>query len=315
MMHYKSKKISIIIPIYGGGFVIEKLVGALKNEESLERSDLEIILVNDGSPFNGTHEICENLTESDPTLKYISLSRNFSEHNAVMAGLNYCTGDYAVIMDDDFQNPPEEVNKLVVKLEEGYDAVFSSYEKKQHHMFRNLGSKFNNYVAGLLLDKPASLYLSSFKAVNRFTIDEIIKYKGAYPYVDGLILRSTSNYHTVRVRHDRRLDGKSSYTIRKLISLWLNMATNFSIIPLRISMVIGLLFSIISLILAGFFAIEKIRNPSLPIGWASIMVSMFMLGSIQLFAIGMLGEYLGRLFLNTGGRPQYVVRSTINCEK
>ena len=158
------------------------------------------------------------------------------------------------------------------------------------------------------------MYLSSFKVINRFVIDELIKYKGPYPYIDGLILRTTEKFVSVTVEHVSRAKGQSGYTFKKLISLWLNMFTNFSIIPLRLAVVLGIVFSIIGVILAMVFTIEKINNPTLPLGWASLMVSVFLLGSLQLFAIGTVGEYLGRMFLSSSGKPQFIVRSLTNCD-
>ncbi len=308
------KKVSIIIPVYNSSATISLLVDRIK-DEIREYKELEIVLINDGSSLDNSSEVCENIARLDTSIKFIDLSRNFGEHNAVLAGLNYCTGDCAVIMDDDLQNSPAEVYKLVNEIKNGSDVVFSKYSVKKHHPFRNLGSKFNNFASSILLGKPKSLYLSSFKAINRFVIDELVKYKGPYPYIDGLILRITQKYDSVLVEHEYRHDGNSNYTLSKLISLWLNMFTNFSIIPLRFSVALGLIFSVIGIMLALFFIIEKIRNPDLPIGWASTMVAIFILGSLQLFSIGMVGEYLGRMFLTTGGKPQFIVRSSTNCSK
>ena len=306
------EKVSIIIPVHNASKTISSLVDKIQKEINIYK-ELEIVLVNDGSSLDNSLEVCESIAYKDPTVKFINLSRNFGHHNAVLAGLNFCTGDCAVIMDDDFQHPPEEVRKLVDEIENGYDVVFSKYIEKKHHLLRNLGSKFNNLVATILLNKPRELYLSSFKAMSRFVIDELVKYKGPYPYIDGLILRVTQKFVSVNVEHVSRATGKSGYTINKLISLWLNMFTNFSIIPLRLAVILGFIFSTVGIILALVFFIQKINNPDIPVGWASLAVSIFLLGSLQLFAIGMVGEYLGRMFLSTGGKPQFVVRSSINC--
>lgn len=309
------KKISVVIPVYNGAKTVSLVVDAIIEVVSGSSYDLEIVLVNDASPADDSEEVCSKLAASHQFIKFINLSKNVGEHNAVIAGLNYCSGDCAVIMDDDFQNPPEELLKLVCSLEEGNDVAFSYYKKKQHHFIRNLGSRFNNWIASILIGKPFDLYLSSFKAINRFLIDEIIKYKGSYPYIDGLILRSSSRYSSVLVRHNRREEGESGYTFKKLVSLWLNMFTNFSILPLRIATIMGFVMAIFSGVMIIIFSIEKFNNPHIPVGWASTMVSIFLLGSVQLFTIGMMGEYLGRLFLDAGGKPQYVVRSTMNCDE
>jgi undecaprenyl-phosphate 4-deoxy-4-formamido-L-arabinose transferase len=306
-------KLSIVIPVYNGALTIGRLVQSVKQELGA-RFDLDIVLVNDGSPADDSAKVCRGLAEADACVKFVDLSRNFGEHNAVMAGFNYCAGEAAVVIDDDFQNPPEEIAKLVAKLAEGYDVVFAAYERKKHHALRNLGSRFNNLVASVLIHKPLDLYLASFKAVNRFVIDELVKYRGPYPYVDGLILRITRRCAAVPVRHDPRAAGRSGYTLRKLVSLWLNMFTNFSILPLRAAVVMGALLAVVGLGAAVVFLIERVRNPDLPRGWATLIISLFVVSGVQLLAIGMVGEYLGRLFLKDAGNPQFVVRRTVNCE-
>jgi polyisoprenyl-phosphate glycosyltransferase len=307
-----SLKLSIVIPVYNGAKTIAPLVRLLEKELA-HAFDLEVVLVNDGSPSDNSAEVCTDLALKHPHVKFLDLSWNFSEHNAVMAGLNYCSGDVAVIIDDDFQNPPSEIVKLVDKLNEGHDVAYSYYKKKEHPFLRNLGSRFNNIVATLLIGKPRDLYLSSFKAINRFVIDELVKYKGPYPYIDGLILRFTRNYGRVEVEHHPSLKDKSGYTFHKLISLWLNMFTNFSVLPLRTATVLGFAFALLGIVGAVVFAIEKLRNPDLPAGWASLIISLFVISGVQLFALGMLGEYMGRLFLKDSGKPQFVVRRAVNC--
>lgn len=278
------------------------------------RCELEIVLVNDGSPGDDSDEVCARLAAGDPGVRFVDLSRNFGEHNAVMAGLRHASGDVAAIIDDDFQNPPSEVLRLLDKLEQGYDVVYARYGQKRHGRLRNLGSRFNNLVATVMIPKPLGLYLSSFKVISRFVIDEITRYDGPYPYIDGLILQVTRRYATVDVRHAPRQEGRSGYTVRKLVSLWLNMFTNFSILPLRIATLLGFLFAALGLVLGTIFLVQRLRDPTIPAGWASIIVSLFIVSGVQLFAIGMVGEYVGRLFLNVSRKPQYVIRRTVNVE-
>src|SRR3954447_152617 len=192
--------LSIVIPVYNGAATIEPLVGRLI--DVLGTDGLRIVLVNDGST-DGSDEACRALRDSFPeVIVYLKLAKNFGEHNAVMAGLHHAHGDYVVIMDDDFQNPPEEVPRLIDHAcVHDYDVVYTYYPRKRHHWFRNLGSRFNDLCANLLLDKPRDLYLSSFKCLNRFSVREIIKYSGPYPYIDGLILRTTRSIGTIEVRH------------------------------------------------------------------------------------------------------------------
>ena len=306
--------ISIVIPVYNGADTIGRLVLGLFQE--IGSDELQVILVNDGSR-DGSHQACKRLYKEFPTqLVYVNLAKNFGEHNAVMAGLHYASGDYIVIMDDDLQNPPEAVSLLVNEAKnKNIDVVYSSYSVKQHNWFRNLGSRFTNWIASFLLDKPRKLYLSSFKCMSRFVVDEIKKYHGPFPYIDGLIFRCTSDISVVEVPHDKRRAGKSGYTFRKLVHLWLNMCVNFSVMPLRISSLLGLLFSGLGLVLSIIVVAEKLINPSLPIGWPSMVIAFMVFSGVQLFILGLIGEYLGRIYLSNNKTPQFVVKKIFAQEK
>jgi glycosyltransferase involved in cell wall biosynthesis len=307
----KEPLISVVIPVYNGAQSISRLVDGLVIHLS-GTYRIEIVLINDCSP-DESEQVCINLYEKYPeTVTFVSLAINVGEHNAVMAGLNKASGDYAIIMDDDFQNPISEVAKLIsYMLAQNFDVVYTFYDKKKHSFFRNLGSKFNDKMATIMLKKPKDLYLSSFKIINRFLIDEIIKYTLPYPYIDGLILRTTSNIGKIKVEHKKRLAGRSNYTIRKLVRLWLNMFTNFSILPLRLSIILGFIFSIIGFVIGIYAFIEKISNPSVPLGYTSLIFVISIYAGIQLIAIGMAGEYLGRMFLSQNKKPQYSIRKSL----
>ncbi len=304
-------KLSVIVPVYKGeqsiGQIVEKIIKELKDVS------IEIILVNDGSP-DKSGEICEEAANRYPNIKYICLRKNFGEHNAVMCGLNYAEGEYAVIIDDDFQNPPHEILKLLEEIEKGYDVVYSKYNIKYHNIFRNLCSKFNNKVADILINKPKGLYLSSFKIIRKEVIAEIIKYKGPFPYIDGLILRVTDNISSVYVEHNKSFTGKSSYSLKKLISLYLNMFLNFSIKPLRIFTITGFIVFIIGVILSLIFIIEKfIYNE--PPGWTSTVLIILLFSGFQIIFLGLIGEYLGKQYLDQNNTPQWIVKKTINNEQ
>jgi glycosyltransferase involved in cell wall biosynthesis len=308
----KITRLSIVIPVYCGatsiGPLVDLLVDALR-----DRYALEIVLVNDCSPDN-SEEVCIGIFHKYPCIvRFYSLAKNVGEHNAVMAGLNKTTGDWIVIMDDDFQNPVSEVVKLVsFATEHSYDVVYTEYEEKKHSLIRNLGSRLNDRVANIMLRKPKRLYLSSFKALNRFLVNEIIKYTLPYIYLDGLILRTTSNIGTCAVEHRERVHGRSGYTLKKLFSLWLNMFTNFSILPLRVATWLGFSFAAIGLILGIEMIFEKILNPQLPVGYAFLVFLVTVFASAQLVAIGMVGEYLGRLFVYENKAPQYTIRKSFD---
>ncbi len=308
MSKKKPIKVSVVIPVYKGeqsiGRLTDELVSVLK-----EWYDLEIVLVNDNSPDN-SEAVCESLFKKYPGIVcFCSLAKNVGEHNAVMAGLNQATGDYMVIMDDDFQNPISEVVKLIdYATGNDCDVTYTYYQKKKHSFFRNLGSRFNDKVANIMLKKPKNLYLSSFKALNRFIVDEIKKYDLPYPYLDGLILRTTDKIAKVEVEHRERESGRSGYTLTKLVRLWLNMFTSFSILPLRVSAVMGMIFSLLGLGLGVFTVIEKLAKPGLPIGYAATIVVVSIFAGIQLLSLGMIGEYVGRIFMSFNKKPQYTIR-------
>jgi undecaprenyl-phosphate 4-deoxy-4-formamido-L-arabinose transferase len=300
--------LSILIPVFNSEKTIGRLVERLIKDLG-SHFKLEIVLVNDNSS-DRSEEVCISLfTKYNATIRFYSLSKNVGEHSAVMAGLNKVTGEYTVIMDDDFQNPVSEVVKLVnTALNNNYDVVYSYYEKKRHNLIRNIGSLVNDKVANLMLGKPRDLYLSSFKVLNKFLVNEIIKYKAPFPYIDGLIIQITDKIGKVKVEHQERKEGSSGYTIKKLVSLWMNMFTNFSILPLRISIILGLIFASIGLLLGIYTAIEKLLDPGIPVGFASLFVSISIFGGIQLVMLGMVGEYIGRIFLSLNKKPQYTIR-------
>jgi len=303
-----KQKISVVIPVYNAEKTIANLVEELIAELS-SLCQLEIVLVNDQSK-DSSKDVCILLFQKHPSIiRFYSLAKNVGEHNAVMAGLNNISGDYAVIMDDDFQNPIQEVKRLIeYATESEHDVVYTYYEKKEHSLFRNLGSLFNDRVANLMLGKPKDLYLSSFKIIKNTLVNEIIKYDLPFPYIDGLILRSTENIGRFKVKHEARKAGKSGYTISKLVSLWLNMFINFSILPLRIATLLGFAFAVLGFILGISAVIERFKNPNLPQGYTFLFVFIAVISGVQLISVGILGEYIGRFFLAHSKKPQYLIK-------
>ena len=300
-------KLSICIPVYNGADTICPLMENL--DSTFSKIEKEVVLVNDGSRDNSA-EVCKDLCKKYDYVKFINLRRNFGEHNAVMCALNYCTGDYAVIIDDDLQNPPEEIFKLLNEIEKGYDVVYSKYHVKKHNWFRNFGSKVNDVFATWLIGKPKNLYLCSFKIINRAMIEELKKYKGPFPYIDGLLLRTTNNVSSVFVEHKARTQGKSNYTLGKLLNLWLSMFINFSIKPMRFITITGLTISLISVVMTLFFIVEKFINPQTVPGWTTIIVLLLFFGGLQSTFLGIIGEYIGKNYLDQNNTPQWVVKET-----
>ncbi len=306
-------KLSICIPVYYGQDSIEELIKSIDKEfKSKNFTDFEVILVNDGSKDNSA-KICENLCTQFKFIKFINLRKNFGENNAVMCALNYCSGEYAVIVDDDSQNPPSEIFKLLDEIEKGFDVVFANYHVKKHSLFRNLGSKFNDFFATWLMDKPKNLYLCTFAIIRRDIIDEIIKYKGPFPYIAGLILRSTDNFSSVYVEHKSRECGHSTYTLGKLIHVWLSMFVNFSIKPMRFLMTFGCIIMFSSFILTVYYILDKIFfNPTKSFyGLTTLLVFILFFGGAQCLFLGFIGEYIGKNYLDTNKTPQWVVKETI----
>jgi undecaprenyl-phosphate 4-deoxy-4-formamido-L-arabinose transferase len=301
-------ELSFVIPVYNGARSIAAVVRDIL--EGYADLDFEVVLINDGSK-DDSEEVCAALQEAHPDrVRFLQLSRNFGEHNAVMAGITHARGRYLAVLDDDGQNPPEEVRRLYEEIRRGgLDVVYGRYRVKHHGLFRNLGSRFNDRIANRMLGKPRDLYLSSFKIMNRFLAGEITRYRGPFPYIDGLILRATDRVGQVEVEHRPGATERSNYTLRKLFLLWLNMFLSFSILPLRVSVLLGLLASCSSLLLLVAIVIDKLYiNPEVTVGLPTVLVIMVFFSGVQLMVLGMIGEYLGRLFLDHTKAPQFVVR-------
>jgi glycosyltransferase involved in cell wall biosynthesis len=300
--------LSLVIPVYNGSQTIGRVVEHIHTV--FASMPFEVILVNDGSE-DESELVCANLAKKFPqTVTFVQLSRNFGEHSAVLAGLSQARGQYVAVLDDDGQHPPEEIMPMLEELKRrNYDVVYGHYIDKQHPWFRNAGSRFNDRMATLMLDKPKDLYLSSFKVMNRFVVDEIIKYRGPFPYIDGLIYRATRRIGQIPVEHRASASGPSRYTFRKLVGLWLNMFLNFSIGPLRVAVYVGLLTSCFSVFALVLIFIDKVWiDKDLPLGIPTVLGSIVLLAGIQLMILGLIGEYLGRLYLDHTGTPQYIVR-------
>lgn len=309
------KKVSFVIPCYRSEKTLEHVVEEIRDKmKSLAEYSYEIILVNDCSP-DGTLAVIRRLCEADDRIKGISFSRNFGQHSALMAGLRQSTGDYAVCLDDDGQTPANEVDKLLSKLEEGFDAVYAQYKHKHHSTFRNLGSKVNELMTRMMLDKPRELYVSSYFAVRRFVVGDMIRYENSYPYVIGLVLRATKNITNVTVQHRDREEGSSGYTLRKLLDLWFNGFTAFSVKPLRIATTVGVLSASVGFLYGIYTIIKRFVNPAVPMGFSALMAALVFFGGMIMIMLGLIGEYIGRIYISMNNSPQYVIRERMNCEK
>ncbi len=307
-------KISFVIPCYRSEKTLPVVVEEIRVKmQSMTNYDYEIILVNDCSPDN-TFGVIRQLCAEDKRIIGINHAKNFGQHAALMAGFHFASGDIVVCLDDDGQTPADEVDKLIAKIEEGYDAVYAEYEHKQHSGFRNWGSHLNKKMTEIMLNKPKELYVSSYFAVKRFIVDEMLNYTGAYPYVIGLVLRSTKNICNVKVNHRERMEGASGYNLKKLLALWMNGFTSFSILPLRIASYSGSVIAFIGFIYAIYVIVRKIVDPSRMLGWSSTISVILILGGLILLVLGLIGEYVGRIFISINNSPQYVIRNVINYD-
>ena len=298
--------LSVVVPVYNGADSVPTLVEALSQLHV--EGGLEIILVNDGSPDNSL-DVCRTLCKRNAVaLTVVNMARNFGEHNAVMAGYAHARGEYIINMDDDLQNPPEEVVRLWQYTRDNHhDVVYTFYEQKQHESWRNIGSRFTNWCADLVIDKPKGLYLSSFRCVNAFLAQEILRHSGPFPYIDGLIFQITRNVGTLAVKHLPRATGESNYTLPRLLRLFMSMLLNFSVLPLRIGTLTGVLLAGIGIVGLLAIMVEALLTDT-PRGWASMMAGVLTLTGVQLMMLGIIGEYLGRMFLTINKKPQFVVR-------
>lgn len=308
------KKISVIIPCYRSensvGTVIDEVIQTITNDG---RYEYEIICINDFSP-DGTLDVLKEKAAHLPKLKVINFSRNFGQHSALMAGFNYASGDIILCLDDDGQTPPSDMFKLIDKLDEGYDLVSAKYSNKKGSVFRKIGTKISFWMSKTFIGKPKDIDLNSYYCFRRYILDEIIKYKNAYPFVHGLILRITRNMANVVIESRERVNGKSGYSFKKLLSLWLNGFTAFSEKPLRIASVIGCLCSFAGFVYGIFTVINKIINPDVPVGYSSIMTAILLLSGIIMLFLGLLGEYIGRIYISINNAPQFAIKDTVNID-
>ena len=303
--------VSFVIPCYRSEHTVTSVVDEVRRTmPTLPQYDYEIVLVNDCSP-DGTFRVIRELAENDARITAVDLAKHFGQHAALMAGFHHCAGDIVVCLDDDGQTPADEVGKLLSKLEEGYDVVYASYDHKQHASWRNWGTKLNNKMTEIMLGKPKELSIPSYLAARRFVIDEMLSYTHCYPYVDGLILRTTRSICNVPVTHRAREDGESGYTLVKLIGLWMNGFTSFSVKPLRIASYCGAAAAVAGFIYFIIILIKHFVDSSIPEGWASTMAMMMLLGGVVLLVLGMIGEYIGRIYMCINASPQFVERQVI----
>lgn len=306
-----KKKVSFIIPCYRSEKTLEGVVTEIRETmQTLDAYQYDIFLINDCSPDN-TFDVIKKLCKRYDNITGINLAKNFGQHSALMAGLRKSDGDIVVCLDDDGQTPANEVGKLLAGIEEGSDVVYAQYDTKKHSAFRNFGTWMNDIMTRVMLGKPRDLHLTSYFAAKRFVVESMLAYEKSYPYIIGLVLRATKNITNVPVNHRSREVGASGYTMKKLLGLWFNGFTAFSILPLRIATVAGSIFAGLGFLYGIYTIIKKLVNPAVPLGFSSMMSAIVFIGGMLMLMLGLVGEYVGRIYISINNSPQYVIREEI----
>ena len=306
-----SDVISFVIPCYRSEHTIHSVVDELLAEiKKLNIRDYEIILVNDGSP-DSVWTVIQKMCGEDKSIKGVNLARNFGQHAAILAGYSVARGDIIISLDDDGQTPINEINLLLEKIHEGYDAVYGYYEEMKQNRFRKIGSWIAGKMGQIMIGFPRDFKGGPFFAVRSFVVAEMIKYDNPYPYLGGLVYRTTHNIASVPAHQRNRLSGTSGYSIIGLIDLWFNGFTAFSVKPIRWGAMAGMMLSLVGFLLAIILIIRKLLYPSIVLGWTSIISAILVVGGFILTMLGLVGEYVGRIYLSINNSPQYVIREII----
>ncbi len=305
-----SMQLSVVVPVYSSADCLHELARRVQVEVGSRFESYELILVNDASLDESWKAIAEIVHKLDFVVG-MNLRKNVGQDNAIMAGLSAARGDVVIVMDDDLQHDPIDIPRLYETIREGYDVVWANFEEKQQAVWKNVGSKFADRVAVWLLDKPKGLYMSPYKAIRREVVEEILWYDGPFSYVDGIILSLTSNFCQIPATHHPRYAGTGSYDLLRSLGVGLKLATNFSVIPLRLASLTGAIIAIVAMVMGGYFMLERIVSDYDIPGWATLIVTVLFLSGIQLIGIGALGEYIGRMYMTVSRHPQYSIRQVM----
>lgn len=309
-------KFSFVIPCYRSEKTITTVVAEIKSEMAAKRpgDDYEIVLVNDCSPDN-VWSVIEDLANTEKNVIGINLAKNFGQHSALMAGYGKCTGEYVVSLDDDGQAPLDSLNDLITKLEEGYDVVYAYYREVKQSLFRRFGSWMAGKMGEMMLEPPKDMKGSSFYIARNFVIREMCKYNNPYPYLVGLVLRVTRKIAWVETNHRARLEGTSGYSFARLLGLWLNGFTAFSVKPLRASTFLGFFFAFLGFAFSIFVIVRRLLGITTVDGWSTIIALLLIIGGCILMMLGLIGEYIGRIYICINDSPQYVIKEIAGTSK
>lgn len=304
--------ISIVIPVYNSEAILPELHRQI--DAALADIAYELILINDKST-DGSWDQIKHLSGNHQHVTGINLRKNYGQDNAIMAGLRFTSGEYVVIMDDDLQHAPEDIIKLYHKCREGYDICYANFVSKKQAVWKNTGSWLNGKCAEILLNKPRGIYLSPFQIVKKEVIDRVIQYRGPYPYIQGLLLDLTDNITQIDAKHHNRYAGKSNFTFIRSLRIFLKLVTSFSVIPLRLATMMGLVSSTVGFLLVPYYLYSHFWNDRIVEGWTTIVLLQLIIGGLVLLSLGIIGEYIGRMYLNINNKPQYDIKETLACQR
>ena len=309
------KKLSFIIPCYGSEKTVSKVIDEIiSTVKSKPDYDYEIVCVNDHSKDN-VLQVLKTIAKKNKRVKVISFAKNMNRPSAVMAGLKYATGDYRIILDDDGQCPMQNLWKLLKPLEDGYDISMAKYPERKQNIFKNFGTAMNKAMTRFFLNRPKDLEFTNFMAIQSFIAEEVVKYDNPYPYLTGLFLRSTADIANVPMEERNRMSGSTTFTFKKMLDLWLNGITAFSIKPLRVSTFLGVVCAIIGFIYGLVLIIQKLCGADIMLGYSSIVAILLFIGGMIMIMLGIIGEYIGRIYISINNSPQYVIKEKVNFDE
>lgn len=306
----KSIKYSVVIPVYNSGNIVGETIERTTACLQQYGLDYELILVNDGSKDCSWDVICEK-AQANPAIVGINLIRNYGQHTALLCAFHHTTGDYVITLDDDLQNPPEEIIHLINKAHEGHDLVLGRFHQKKHALYRRVGSLLIGALNNRLFHKPKDIVTSSFRILRRDLVDRICSYRTTYPYITGLALMFAANPANVWVEHRERPEGKSQYDLLKIAELVMRILFNYSSYPLRLVSMVGVVISALSFVLGLYFIVDRLIGGVPVPGWTSLVVLLSFLNGIIILILSMLGEYCVRLLNQTSYPESYQIKDII----
>lgn len=309
------KKISFIIPCYGSEKTVKIVINEIiKTVLEKKEYDYEIVAVNDFSPDN-VLDILKKLAQENEKIKVLSLAKNMNRPGALMAGMSICTGEYVVLMDDDGQCPIDHLWDLLKPIEEGHDVAIAKYPTYKQSKFKSFGTIVNRKMTEIIIEKPKDLSFTNFSILKKFIIEEILKYKNPYPYMTGLLLRTTNDIINVEMEERERITGNTTFTLKKMLKLWINGFTAFSVKPLRLSTIIGFFIALVGFVYGIYIVIYKaFIHPEIAQGYSSLMATLLFIGGIIMIMLGLIGEYIGRIYICINNAPQFVIKEAYNVK-